>query len=69
MKTKRLYTIILGPHTTEKRVRASDRNQQVVFKVAKDATKVELTQTVQTLFFGKSCFSANCECERKEEAI
>ncbi len=50
MKTKRLYTIILGPHTTEKSVRASDRNQQVVFKVAKDATKVELTQAVQTLF-------------------
>lgn len=50
MKTKRLYTIILGPHTTEKSVRAADKNHQVVFRVVKDATKVELAEAVETLF-------------------
>jgi len=47
---KRLYTIILGPHVTEKSVRATDRHHQVVFRVAKDATKPELKEAVQKLF-------------------
>ena len=50
MNTKRLYSIILGPHTTEKSVRAADRSSQIVFKVAKDATKTELAKALQTLF-------------------
>jgi large subunit ribosomal protein L23 len=44
---KRLYTIILGPHTTEKAVRVAD---QIAFRVAKDATKPELKEAVQKLF-------------------
>ena len=47
MNEKRLYTIILGPHTTEKAVSASD---QIAFRVAKDATKTELKEAVQKLF-------------------
>ena len=68
MKTKRLYTIILGPHTTEKSVRAADRNRQVVFKVAKDATKVELAEAVQTLFSVKvdSVRIVNVKGKRKQ---
>lgn len=50
MNEKRLYTIILGPHTTEKSVRAADRNRQFVFRVAKDATKTELVEALQKLF-------------------
>jgi large subunit ribosomal protein L23 len=44
---KRLYTIILGPHTTEKAVGVAE---QVAFRVAKDATKTELKEAVQKLF-------------------
>ncbi len=47
MNEKRLYTIILGPHTTEKAVGVSE---QVAFRVAKDATKTELKEAVQKLF-------------------
>lgn len=50
MNDKRLYTIILEPLTTEKSVRAADKNHQVVFRVAKDATKTELKEAVQKLF-------------------
>jgi large subunit ribosomal protein L23 len=44
---QRLYKIIVGPHTTEKAVRVSD---QVVFRVARDATKTELKEAIQKLF-------------------
>lgn len=47
MKEKRLYTIILGPHTTEKSVSVTE---QVAFRVARDATKPELREAVQKLF-------------------
>jgi len=47
---KRLYTIILGPLTTEKSVRVADKNQQIVFRVALDATKPELIKAVEKLF-------------------
>jgi large subunit ribosomal protein L23 len=47
---KRLYSIILGPHTTEKAVRSTNKSQQFVFRVAKDATKPELLAAVQKLF-------------------
>lgn len=47
MNEKRLYTIIVGPYTTEKAVRVTD---QVAFRVAKDATKTELKEAVKKLF-------------------
>lgn len=47
MNEKRLYTIIVGPHTTEKAVRVAD---QVAFRVAVDATKTELKEAIQKLF-------------------
>lgn len=50
MNEKRMYEVILGPHTTEKSVRVSDKHRQVVFKVARDATKDLVKQAVQKLF-------------------
>ncbi len=50
MNEKRLYNIILGPHTTEKSVRVADRNHQMVFRVAQNATKKELAEAIEKLF-------------------
>lgn len=50
MNEKRLYSIILGPYTTEKSVRLSDKNRQYAFKVALDANKYELTEAIEKLF-------------------
>jgi large subunit ribosomal protein L23 len=47
---KRLYSIILGSHTTEKSVRMGEHYRQVAFRVAPDATKTELTEAIQKLF-------------------
>ncbi len=45
----RLYDIILSPAITEKATLASERNQ-VVFKVAKGATKPQIKEAVEKLF-------------------
>jgi large subunit ribosomal protein L23 len=45
----RHYDVILSPAITEKATVASERNQ-VVFKVAKDATKPQIKEAVEKLF-------------------
>ena len=47
---KRLMTIILGPRVSEKSTAVADQNNQVVFKVRPDATKVEIRKAVGLLF-------------------
>ena len=43
------YDVILSPVITEKATRLSEANQ-VVFRVAKDATKPEIAKAFETLF-------------------
>lgn len=50
MNEKRMYQVIKAPHTTEKTVRMADKQKQVAFKVAQDATKDEVKEAVQKLF-------------------
>ena len=45
----RLYDVILAPVITEKATMASENNQ-VVFKVAKTATKPQIKEAVEKLF-------------------
>ena len=47
--TARHYDVILSPHITEKATVLSELNK-VVFRVAKDATKDEITAAVEELF-------------------
>jgi len=47
---ERLMTVIIGPHISEKSTAAADQNQQVVFKVRRDATKSEIRKAVELLF-------------------
>jgi large subunit ribosomal protein L23 len=47
MNTERLYKILQGPHVSEKAAMSED---QVVFRVAKDATKLEVKKAVEKIF-------------------
>ena len=49
MTTHTHYDVILSPVITEKATRLSESNQ-VVFRVAKDATKPQIAKAVETLF-------------------
>ncbi|MEX0731720.1 MAG: 50S ribosomal protein L23 [Aquisalimonadaceae bacterium] len=50
MNQERLYTILLAPHVSEKTTVLGDSTNQVVFRVAKDASRGEIKQAVEKLF-------------------
>ena len=43
-------TIVLEPVVTEKTARMSEVKNEVVFKVARDANKIEIRQAVETIY-------------------
>lgn len=48
--TDRLYQVLLAPIISEKATFVADKNEQVLFRVAPDATKPEVKAAVETLF-------------------
>ena len=50
MNQERVYKVLLGPHVSEKATLLADGKSQFVFKVAVDATKLEVKKAVETLF-------------------
>ena len=50
MRQERLLDIIRAPHISEKSTIVAERDNQVVFKVAVDATKLEIKKAVELLF-------------------
>ena len=50
MNQERVFKVLLGPHITEKSAMSSGAATQVVFKVATDASKLEVKRAVEQLF-------------------
>jgi large subunit ribosomal protein L23 len=50
MNQERLLTVLLGPHISEKGTVLAEKNNQVVFKVRRDAKKAEIRAAVELLF-------------------
>jgi len=50
MNQERVYQVLLGPHVSEKAATVADLNNQYVFRVAIDATKLEVKKAVEQLF-------------------
>ena len=50
---ERLLQVLLAPQISEKATFVADKNEQVVFKVASDATKPEVKAAVESLFKGE----------------
>jgi large subunit ribosomal protein L23 len=50
MNQERVFKVLLGPHVTEKTATPVGAATQVVFKVATDATKLEVKKAVEQLF-------------------
>ena len=49
-KEERLMQVLLAPQISEKATYIADKNEQVVFRVASDATKPEVKAGVELLF-------------------
>ena len=50
MNQERIFQILVGPHTSEKATIIADLSNQYVFKVAIDASKLEVKKSVEQLF-------------------
>ena len=50
MNQERILDVLKSPHVSEKATLISERDNQVVFKVAVDATKLEIKRAVESLF-------------------
>jgi len=50
MNQQRLMQVLLAPQISEKATYVADKNSQVVFRVASDATKPEVKAAVEFLF-------------------
>ncbi len=50
MNQERLLDVIKAPHISEKSTVLAERDNQIVFKVATDATKLEIKRAVEQLF-------------------
>lgn len=50
MNQERLMQVLLAPQISEKATYVADKHEQVVFRVASDATKSEIKAAVELLF-------------------
>ena len=50
MNQERIMNVLMAPHVSEKATNVGEKNQQVIFKVVKDATVHEVKVAVETLF-------------------
>lgn len=50
MNQERIFKVLLGPHVSEKATVLADGKSQFVFKVATDATKLEIKKAIESLF-------------------
>ncbi|HAB05151.1 MAG TPA: 50S ribosomal protein L23 [Alcanivorax sp.] len=50
MNKERIFNVLLAPHVSEKATLVADQGNAFVFKVAKDASKLEIKKAVEALF-------------------
>ncbi|HKJ21535.1 MAG TPA: 50S ribosomal protein L23 [Gammaproteobacteria bacterium] len=50
MQQERLMKLLVSPHISEKSSLAAERDKQFVFKVARDANKVQIKRAVELMF-------------------
>ncbi len=50
MNQERVFQVLVGPHVSEKAAIVADESNQYVFRVAVDATKLEIKKSVEQLF-------------------
>jgi large subunit ribosomal protein L23 len=50
MNRERVFSVLVAPHVSEKATIVADKHKQIVFKVARDATKNEIKEAVEVLW-------------------
>lgn len=50
MNSERIYTVLLGPHISEKAALGADNSNQFVFDVSLDSNKFEIKKAIEKIF-------------------
>ena len=50
MNENKLYKVVPGAHISEKATLIADESNQIVFKVAKDATRPEIKEAIEKIY-------------------
>ena len=50
MNQERIFKVLIGPHVSEKASIVADKYKAIVFKVARDANKIEIKNAVESLW-------------------
>lgn len=50
MNSERIYTVLLGPHISEKAALGADNSNQFVFDVSLDSNKLEIKKAIEKIF-------------------
>ena len=50
MNRERIFKVLVAPHISEKATMVAEKHGQYVFRVAPDATKLEIKKAVEALF-------------------
>jgi len=50
MNRERVFSVLVAPHVSEKATSVADKHKQIVFKVARDATKSEIKEAIEILW-------------------
>jgi large subunit ribosomal protein L23 len=66
---KSLYQVLLAPLLTEKGTMLKEKDNKVVFKVAKDANKIEIKKAVEEIFKVKVERVSTINCKGKMKRL
>ncbi len=69
MSQERLNRVLVGPIVSEKSTMLADKNNQIAFRVVKDATKKEVKDAVELLFQGAGRIRPGHQPEGQAEAL
>lgn len=64
-----VYDVLLSPLLTEKGTQLKEKDNKVVFRVAKDANKVEIKKAVEEIFKVKVARVTTINCKGKKKRL
>jgi large subunit ribosomal protein L23 len=66
---KSVYQVLLGPLLTEKGTMMKEKDNKIVFKVARDANKIEIRNAVEEIFKVKVNQVSTMNCKGKKKRL
>jgi len=69
MNQERMYQVLQAPLVSEKSSNLADQQNQVIFKVARDASKEEIKRAVETLFDVNVLQVTTCQVKPKSKSF